>query len=280
MERPTFIIAEIGINHNGSVQLAKKLIDVAIIAGCDAVKFQKRTINDVYTKEFLDSPRKSVWGTTQRDQKEGLELSKEAYREIKNHCWGRIHWFASPWDVKSVNFLEKLNVQFYKIASPVLTDVAVLEAVAKTGKDVIMSTGMSTVDEIKYAFNVLTVRLNPAKIALLACTSTYPCPVELLNLRRITTLRNLFPRCRIGYSGHEVGLWTTLAAVALGATVIERHITLDRTMLGSDQVASIEPQGLIKLVKEIRTLDKAMGDGKVGPITSEFYIMDKLRKKS
>ena len=279
--RPTFIVAEIGINHNGSIVLVKRLIDVALIAGCDAVKFQKRTVNEVYTKEFLDSPRKSMWGKTQRDQKEGLELSMEAYREIKNYCWGRILWFASPWDVKSVGFLQKLNVSYYKIASPVLTDDAVLKAVARTGKEVIMSTGMSTPDQIRMALSVIeTYRLVDFPVSLLACTSTYPCPVESLNLSRITTLKYMFPNHRIGYSGHEVGLWTTLCAVAMGATIVERHITLDRTMVGSDHAASVEPQGMIKLVKEIRNLEKAMGSGKVGPIDSELEIMKKLRVKS
>lgn len=278
---PTFVIAEIGINHNGSILLAKQLIDVAIVAGCDAVKFQKRTVNDVYTKEFLDSPRKSAWGKTQRDQKEGLELTQENYRQINNHCWGRIHWFASPWDVKSVKFLEEFNVQFYKIASPVLTDGAVLKAVARTGKEIIMSTGMSTTKQIRTAISTIEIaRLVLAPVSLLVCTSTYPCPVEDLNLRRITTFKYMFPEYRIGYSGHEVGLWTTLAAVAMGASIIERHITLDRTMPGSDQVASVEPQGLIKLVKEIRNLDKAMGKGKEGPIDSELPVMEKLRRNS
>lgn len=277
----TFIVAEIGINHNGSINLAKKLIDVAIIAGCDAVKFQKRTVDAVYTKEFLDSPRKSAWGLTQRHQKEGLELSRSDYREINNHCWGRIAWFASPWDVESVKFLEGFRVQLYKIASPVLTDDAVLRAVARTGGDVIMSTGMSTIPQIEKALGVLeSYRIVDHRLTLLACTSTYPCPVELLNLNRIGVLKKLFPGCAVGYSGHEVGLWTTLAAVALGAKVIERHITLDRTMPGSDQVASIEPQGLIKLVKEIRNVEEAMGSGIVGPIASELPIMDKLRKRS
>ena len=274
------IIGELGINHNGSVEIAKCLIDVAVLAGVDVVKFQKRDIDSVYTKEFLDSPRQSVWGTTQRAQKEGLELSLGDYHQIDRHCrsthMGRIIWTASPWDVKSVAFLKDFNVPFYKVASPLVTNHKVLEGIGRTGKPVILSIGMSTYDEILTAVSMLET-FGTKNISLLVCTSTYPCRVENLNLKRIETLRHQFPRCTIGYSGHEVGLWMTLCAVAMGAKIVERHITLDRSMVGSDHSSSVEPQGLIRLVKEIRNFEKALGCGDIGPIDDERPLIEKLR---
>ncbi len=275
----TLVIAEIGINHNGDVEIAKQLIDAAALAGCDAVKFQKRTVELVYSKEMLDSPRESQWGKTQRDQKLGLEFEFAEYstidRYIRSHA-KMLVWFASPWDTKSVYFLEQFDVPIYKVASPCLTNLALLKAIAKTKKPVIMSTGMSTINQIKQAVGVLeTYGVND--LTLLACVSTYPCPVKDLNLNKIVSLKNLFPEHRVGYSGHEVGVYTTLCAAAMGAEVIERHITLDRAMPGSDQAASLEPGALIKLVKEIRALEDARGNGNLGPIPSELPIIKKLR---
>lgn len=272
---PVFIIAEIGINANGSVEIAKKLIDVAVIAGCQAVKFQKRTIDAVYSKEELDKPRESPWGTTNRQQKEGLEFSPMQYDEIDRYCAEKnIVWFASPWDEDSVEFLENFEPPCYKVPSACITDIDLIRRIGKTGKPVILSTGMSTKTQLVNASAVLSDQ----ETAWLSCSSTYPCKLEDLNLLKIHSLKNLFPDDPIGYSGHEVGLWTTLCAVALGACIVERHITLDRAMYGSDQSASIEPGGLMKLVTEIRDFEKAKGHGRIEILNSEMPILEKLRR--
>ena len=254
---PCFIIAEIGINHNGSVETAKQLIDVAASAGCDAVKFQKRTVDLVYSKEELDKPRESPFGMTYREEKMALELDAEEYREIDAYCRELgIIWFASCWDIPSVEFIERFNPPCYKIASPSLTNDALLTAVRATGKTVLLSTGMSTMEQIDHAVEIL----GKEKMVVLHCTSSYPAPPEELNLRMIPVLAERY-HCPVGYSGHEVGISTSLAAAVIGAKIIERHITLDRAMWGPDQAASMEPSGISKLIGYIRTIEKAMGDG-------------------
>ena len=271
---PTFTIAEIGINHNGDLETAKKLIDVAIEAGCDAVKFQKRTVDVVYTPEELARPRESVFGDTNGDLKRGLEFGEEEYTEIDHHCKERsILWFASPWDEGSVDFLAKFDVPCYKIASASLTDDNLLKYVRSKGKPVILSTGMSTVEQIRHAVQVL----GEDDLILLHCTSTYPGADEELNLKVIPWLKEQFS-CPIGYSGHEVGVYSSLAAVLLGACVVERHITLDRSMWGSDQAASLEPQGIQRLVRDIRLVPVWLGDGKKRVYESELPILEKLRR--
>ena len=274
----TIIIAEIGLNHNGSVDIAKQLIDVAVTAGCDIVKFQKRTPALCLPKHLHDEMRDSPFGRmTYLAYRERIEFYEEQYHSIDRYCRGKnIVWTASPWDVESVHFLDRFDVPLFKIASATLTNLEVLQEVAKTSKPVVLSTGMSSLYQITRAEGVLTT-YGCTDLTLMVCTSTYPCPIEELNLQRIVTLKGNFPEHRVGYSGHEVGLWTTLAAVALGAQIVERHITLDRTMPGSDHAASIEPHGLIKLVKEIRSYEKARGTGLIGPIPSELPIMKRLR---
>lgn len=271
----TFIVAEIGINHSGSVEKAKKLIDVAVIAGADAVKLQKRTVEAVYSEEELARPRESPFGTTNGDLKRGLEFDGSQYAEINDYCKGKgIIWFASPWDVRSVDFLEHFNIPVFKVASACLTDVELLFKIQQSKRPVIISTGMSSYEEIKVADQVFQGN----DIALLVCTSTYPCVLEDLNLERIVTMRRKFSHRVIGYSGHEVGLNTTRDAVIMGACIIERHICLDRASWGSDQAASIEPQGFIKLCKEIREIPIARGEGKIGMIESERSVKEKLRR--
>ena len=268
-----FIVAEIGINHNGDIKIAKQLIDAAKYAGCQAVKFQKRTVEVVYTPEELARPRESPFGQTNGDLKRGLEFSLADYMEIDDYCQQKnILWLASPWDEASVDFLEDFEPPCYKVASACLTDIPLLQKIAATKRPVIMSTGMSSLEEIIRAYNCFT---HPA---LLACTSTYPASLVELNLRRIKTLQYYFPEDIIGYSGHEVGLWSTLCAVVMGASIVERHITLDRSMWGTDQSASIEPHGFALLVREIRDFEKARGTGKIGIIESELAIRDKLRR--
>jgi len=274
---PCFVTAEIGLNHNGSVELAKKLIDAASVAGANAVKFQKRVVEKVYSAEELDKPRESPWGTTNREQKAGLEFGEDQYDEIEAYCRSKnIIWYASPWDVDSVSFLEGFNIPVYKIASACVTDLELIRRIGMAGKPVIMSTGMSTVEEISRAVSVL--ELFTDQIALLACVSTYPAKTEDLQLRRIETIRRLWPQCEVGYSGHEVGLWTSLCAVAMGANLIERHITLDRSMYGTDQSASVEPGGIRKLVEEIRDLEKARGKGDIRLLDVEKQVWEKLRR--
>lgn len=271
----TFIIAEIGINHNGDLDLAKKLIDVASFAGCDAVKFQKRTVEEVYTKEQLDAPRESPWGTTVRDQKLGLEFGDAEYDEIDRYCKEKgIEWFASSWDIKSQLFLRKYNLKYNKVASAMLAVKPLLRAIAEEKKYTFISTGMSTLKEIDEA--VKKFRDAGCPFELMHCNSSYPMSDKEANLRMIETLKNRY-KCKVGYSGHEVGLQITLAAVTLGATSTERHITLDRAMYGSDQAASIEPQGLIKLVRDIQIIESAMGDGVKRITSEEEKIKQKLR---
>ena len=271
----TFIIAEIGINHNGDMKLVKKLIDVAVEAGCDAVKFQKRTINKVYSEEYLNSFRESPWGTTQREQKEGLELSYDEYVEIDKHCKEKnIEWFASAWDVDSQLFLQQFNLKYNKVASAMLVNYDLLRTIAKEKRYTFISTGMSTYDEIDKAVKIF--REENCPFELMHCNSTYPMENKDANLKVIEELRNRY-NCKVGYSGHEKGILVSICAVALGATSIERHITLDRNMYGSDQKASIEPNELKELVKDIREVELILGDGKKVLSDAEQKVKEKLR---
>ena len=271
----TFIIAELGINHNGDVEIAKKLIDVAKVAGCDAVKFQKRTIDVVYTPEFLDLHRDSPWGTTQRAQKEGLEFGYDEYREIDLYCKQvGIPWFASAWDAKSLLFLRQFDLKYNKIASAMIVDEELLTHVAAESSHTFISTGMSTMEDIAKAVEIFRRACCPFE--LMHCVSTYPLDVKHANLKAIATLRERFG-CNVGYSGHEVGLIVAEIAAVLGATSIERHITLDRAMYGSDQAASVEPAGLIRLVRDIRLVQVVMGDGEKRILEVEKPIAEKLR---
>jgi N-acetylneuraminate synthase len=268
------VVAEIGINHNGRRELALQLIRAAAAAGCHAVKFQKRTVDVVYTPEELAQPRESPFGTTNGDLKRGLEFGRDDYAEIARVCRDAgIMWFASCWDIASVDFLEAFNPPCYKIASPCLTDHELLARHRRTGRPVLLSTGMSTLDEIDAAVEVLS----RDRLVLMHCTSTYPSADHELNLRAIPELARRYG-VPVGYSGHEVGLATTLAAAVLGAAVIERHVTLDRAMWGSDQAASVEPQGLARLVKYITAVESAMGDGVKRVYESEYPAMRKLRR--
>lgn len=274
--RIPFIVAEIGINHNGDLENAKKLIDVAVDADCDAVKFQKRTIDTVYTKEFLDSPRQSPWGTTQRDQKEGLELGLDEYKEIDKYCKEKgIEWFASAWDLESRKFLMQFDLKYNKIASAMIVYEEFLEEVASEGKHTFISTGMSLVKDIDQAVEIFRDANCPFE--LMHCISTYPMVDEEANLNCIKTLRERY-NCDVGYSGHEVGLAVSYATAALGITSLERHITLDRAMYGSVQAASIEPQGIKKLVQDIREIPVMKGDGVKKVYESEIPLKKKLRR--
>ena len=269
------IIAEIGINHNGNIDIAKKLIDVASFAGCDAVKFQKRTVEEVYTKEALDKYRESPWGTTNREQKNGLEFTEKDYDTIDLYCKEKgIQWLASAWDVKSQHFLRKYDLKYNKVASAMLTVKPILEAIADERKYTFVSTGMSSMDEISQAIEIF--RKANCPFELMHTVSTYPMKDEDANLKMIDTLKKKY-NCKVGYSGHEVGLQISLAAVALGATSIERHITIDRTMYGSDQSASVEPGGLIKLVRDIRIIEKAKGTGIKIITDKEIIVKENLR---
>lgn len=270
-----FIIAEIGINHNGDINIAKKLIEGAAAFGADAVKFQKRNIDLVYSKELLDSPRESPWGTTQRQQKAGLEFGLDEYQEIDRFCREKnIAWLASAWDVDSQVFLRQFDSRYNKIASAQLTNVNLLKLAAEEGKHTFISTGMSTLEEIDAAVEIFRAAKCPFE--LMHCNSTYPMAVDQANLRCIETLRARYG-CNVGYSGHETGLAVSVAAVAMGATSIERHITLDRAMYGSDQAASVELVGLEKLVKMIRAVETAMGDGVKRPTEAELKVREKLK---
>jgi len=270
-----FIIAEIGINHNGDVKIAKQLIDVAKIAGADAVKFQKRTIDLVYTKEMLGSPRESPWGTTQRAQKEGLEFGLDEYREIDAHCKGKgIKWFASAWDLESQKFLRQFDLKYNKIASAMIVYEDLLREVASEKKHTFISTGMTDFEQIDRGVEIF--RGADCPFELMHCVSTYPMNDEDANLNRIKTLKNRY-QCDVGYSGHEVGLAVSYAAAALGITSLERHITLDRAMYGSDQAASVETTGFIQLAGAVRKIEKAMGDGKITMNKKEIPIAKKLR---
>jgi N-acetylneuraminate synthase len=273
-ETPTLIVAEIGINHNGDLEQAKALIRTAVAAGCDAVKFQKRTIELVYTPEELAQPRESPFGATNGDLKRGLEFGYEEYAEIDRVCRELgISWLASCWDETSVDFVQQFDPPCYKISSACLTNERLLRHHASKGHPILLSTGMSTLNEIDHAVEVL----GKDRLVLMHCTSSYPCKLEEINLRLIPRLRDRYD-VPIGYSGHEVGLYTTLAAVVLGACVVERHITLDRAMWGSDQSASVEPQGLARLVKDIRAVEMAMGDGVKQVYESEIPVQQKLRR--
>ena len=270
-----FIIGEIGINHNGDLGIAKDLIDVAVDVGADAVKFQKRTIDLVYKKEFLDSPRESPWGTTQREQKEGLEFGQQEYEQIDSYCNELgIEWFASAWDVESQNFLNQFDLKYNKIASAMMVDSDLLRIVAAEGRHTFISTGMSTLEEIDCAVEIFKKSGCPFEV--MHCVSTYPMEDTDANLNCISTLRDRYS-CDVGYSGHEVGLAVSYAAAALGITSLERHITLDRSMYGSDQAASIEPAALRNLVGAVRKIEQAMGDGKKYVLDSEIPIAKKLR---
>jgi len=270
-----FIIAEIGINHNGDLEICKELIDIAKETGCDAVKFQKRDIDIVYTKEFLNSPRESLWGTTQRDQKLGLELSQDDYDEIDAYCRKKnINWFASAWDLNSQDFLKKYNTKYNKIASAMIVYDDLLNKVASEGKHTFISTGMSSFEDIENAIQIFKKHQCPFE--LMHTVSTYPMKDEDANLNMIRTLREKY-RCNVGYSGHEVGLAVSYAAAAMGITSLERHITLDRAMYGSDQSASVEPNGLRALVGAVRKIEKAIGDGVKKVIADEATIAKKLR---
>ncbi len=272
---PIYIIAEIGLNHNGDIEIAKKLIESAKNAGCDAVKFQKRTPELCVPIEQRDIMRETPWGTmSYMDYRYKVEFGYDEYSEIDMFCKEqKINWFASCWDEKAVDFIEKFDPVCYKIASACITDIDLLKKHVDTKKPIIISTGMSTMEQIKNAVDTLGTN----NLLIAHCTSSYPCPVEDLNLNMIKTLKEKF-NCPIGYSGHEVGLNTTVATVALGATFIERHITLDRAMWGSDQSASVEPQGLIKLVRDIHSLERSFGDGIKKIYDGEKPLIEKLRR--
>jgi len=270
-----FIIAEIGINHNGDLSIAKNLIETAKDVGCDAVKFQKRTLELVYSHEELDKQRESPWGTTNRQQKEGLEFGLEQYQEIDRYCKDLgIEWFASAWDIESLKFLRKFNCKYNKVASAMIVDKELLKEIATEKKHTFISTGMCELSDIDTAVEIF--KQKDCSFEIMHCISTYPMDDEDANLNCIQTLRDRY-RCNVGYSGHEVGLAISYAAAALGITSLERHITLDRAMYGSDQSASIEPMGLKQLVGAIRKIESAMGDGKVGMLKKEVPIAEKLR---
>jgi N-acetylneuraminate synthase len=273
---PVYITGEIGINHNGSLDDALALIDVAAKAGCDAVKFQKRTPEICVPKDQQDIERDTPWGRmTYLAYRHRVEFGMDEYDAISRYCAERgLAWFASPWDIPSVDFLELANPPAHKIASACLTDDALLERVAETQRTVILSTGMSTPEQIRRAVDIL----GRERLILCHTTSSYPAPAEELNLRMIHTLTRTYPDVAIGYSGHEIGLQTTVAAVALGACFVERHITLDRAAWGSDQAASVEPVGLERLVRDIRTVEAALGDGVKRVYASEQPILRKLRR--
>lgn len=305
-EQPCFVVAEIGINHNGSVDIAKQLIDLAVKTGCQAVKFQKRTIGVVYSAEELAKPRSfdpsfirhamertarygydvlpkeaqarlaaNPEATTNGDLKYALEFNEPEYRDIDAYCKQKgIMWTASPWDLESVKFLAQFDLPFYKVASASLTDMGLLRAVARAGKPVVLSTGMSTMEQVRTAVGLL----GSVPTALLHCVSTYPAETEELNLRVIETLQAEFPDMVVGYSGHEKGHSPAVFAVVMGASIIERHITLDRTMPGSDQAASLEPFRLDLLTLEIRLWEKARGSGRKAVVPSEVAVMQKLRR--
>lgn len=271
---PCFVIAEIGINHNGDLATTRDLIQASKDAGADAVKFQKRTVEVVYTAAELANPRDNPFGPTNGDLKRGLEFTQEQYSEIDAICQELdILWTASCWDEGSVDFMEKFSPPFYKIASASLTDDNLLQHHRKTGRPIILSTGMSSLEEIDHAVEVL----GKDDLIVLHCTSTYPSKPEELNLSAIPVLQERYG-VPIGYSGHEVGLQTTVAAVTLGACVAERHITLDRSMWGSDQAASVEPPGFTRMVRDIRTIETALGDGQKRVYESEVPIRAKLRR--
>uniref|UniRef100_A0A6M3IIP5 Putative N-acetylneuraminate synthase n=1 Tax=viral metagenome TaxID=1070528 RepID=A0A6M3IIP5_9ZZZZ len=272
--RTTIIVAEVGINHNGDINIAKKLIDGAIFCGVDIVKFQKRTINKVYSKEELDKPRESPWGTTNREQKLGLEFGEKEYDEIDRYCKEKgILWTASPWDLESVDFLSKYKLEYMKIPSARLGHEELIEKIAKLGKYTFISTGMSTLEEIGEV--VSTFRNYECPFELMHCNSEYPLPHTKANLLMIKTLREMF-NCKVGYSCHTADLITPCSAVVLGATSIEKHITLSRAMYGSDQSASVEVMGFYKLVDYIRSIEQALGNGEKTITEAEMNGRKKL----
>lgn len=271
---PCFIIAELGINHNGSLKDAKRLIDMAVSNGCNAVKFQKRTVDVVYTKEELERPRHSVFGETNGDLKRGLEFGYDEYKEIDAYCKQKnIMWFASCWDEGSVDFIEQFNPPCYKIASASLTDDKLLEYTKSKGKPILLSTGMSTMEEIDHAMEIL----GEENTIIYHCTSTYPSNSDEINLNFIKTLKERFS-CPVGYSGHERGIAPSILAVALGACSVERHITLDRTNWGSDQAASLETPGLFHMIRDIRQIPALLSDGRKVVYEREKPIREKLRR--
>jgi N-acetylneuraminate synthase len=272
---PCFVVAEIGINHNGDVELARQLVDAAVDAGADAVKFQKRTVDVVYSQEELSRPKESPWGDTYGDYAYGREFGDPEYEAIDAHCRERgIAWFASCWDEGSVDFIERFAPPCYKLASASLTDDALLLHHRSTGRPLILSTGMSTVEQIDHAVEVI----GREDLVLLHTTSTYPSKFEELNLAAMETLRARYDGVPIGYSGHEVGLVTSVVAAALGAVMVERHLTLDRAMWGSDQAASVEPHGFKRLVRDIRVVETARGDGVKAVYESERASIARLRR--
>lgn len=270
-----FIIAEIGINHNGDINIAKELIKIAKESGCDAVKFQKRTIEIVYDQKTLETPRESPWGTTTRQQKEGLEFGQEEYQEIDKYCREiGIEWFASAWDVESQKFLRQFNCKYNKVASAMLIYTDLLKEIASEKKHTFISTGMSTLEQIDHALEIF--KQADCSYEIMHCIATYPMDDTDANLNCIKTLKERY-KCNVGYSGHEGGLAISYAAAALGITSLERHVTLDRTMYGSDQAASLEPNGLRMLVGGVRKIEQAMGDGIVCILDKEIPISKKLR---
>jgi N-acetylneuraminate synthase len=273
MDKP-FLIAEIGINHNGDINIAKQLIDEATLAGFDAVKFQKRDVDLVYSKEILDTPRESPWGTTTREQKNALEFNFDDYKKIDNYCISKnIDWFASAWDLNSLKFLNKFNLKYNKIASAMIVDKVFLNEVAKDRKYTFISTGMSTLKNIEVAVDIF--KKNNCPFELMHSVSTYPMAVEDANLLTINSLKKYF-NCKVGYSGHEDGVAVSLAATSLGISSLERHITLNRSMYGSDQAASLEPRGMRELVNSLKIMIKAFGQEKLGFVTAEE---EKVAKK-
>ena len=275
MKKP-YLIAEIGINHNGDINIAKELIKNAKDCGFDSVKFQKRTIDIVYDKKTLDTPRESPWGTTTREQKFGLEFEKKEYDEIDKYCKDlKIDWFASAWDVDSLKFLENYNLKYHKIASAMIVDSKFLNEVAKTQKHTFISTGMSSKENIDNAVNIF--KKNSCSFELMHCVSTYPMKIEDANLITINQLKDEY-NCKVGYSGHETGVVVSLAATMLGITSLERHITLDRTMYGSDQAASLELTGMKNLSSSIEKVLISIGEPSLGKIIDEeIPIAKKLR---
>ena len=274
--QPAYVIAEIGLNHNGDVEIAKQLVDVAADAGAQAVKFQKRTPEISTPEHMREVRRETPWGEmSYLEYRYRVEFDRDQYIEIGDHATLRgLDWFASPWDVPSIDFLEDLNVVAHKVASASLTDHTLLRALAATGKPIILSTGMSTLDQIDAAVDLLDTE----RLVILHATSTYPMPAGEANLRTIHTLRDRFPGVPVGYSGHEPGLQISLAAAALGAAMVERHVTLDRTMWGSDHAASLEPEGLRHLIRDIRIIEEALGDGVKRVFPGELAPMAKLRR--
>jgi N-acetylneuraminate synthase len=272
---PTYIVGEIGINHNGDVEIAKKLVDAAHLAGCNAVKFQKRDPQKAVPLEYRNVKRETPWGIiSYLDYRYKVEFGEKEYHEIDEYCRTKnIGWFASCWDESSVDFIENFSPICYKAASASLTNLPLLKKMKSTGRPLIISSGMSTVEEIDRAVDVLDTE----NLVISHSTSSYPCPNEELNLRMISTLKRKYD-CPIGYSGHEVGLQTTYAAVVLGAVYVERHITLDRAMWGSDQAASVEPSGIMRLVRDIRVIESALGDGVKRVYDSEISAKKKLRR--